>query len=101
MKKSLFMFLIVLLCLASPSWATTYYIDLDSGNDTSAGTSTGTAWKTIPGTRNVGYTTFTTDASWGTGTVIFDGTSFTTGYPVIYVRVNGVKWDAVSNYTIK
>lgn len=151
----------IIFCLiTNTANATTYYVDFDTGSDTAAGTSTGTAWKTLPGTRNVGdtayittsygggvisttnkvpcgtvlvlklgtthdisdgnridlrtgagefyndctsasYTTFTTDSSWGTGQVILDGTSFTTAYPIVYIRVNGVKWDGISNYTIK
>jgi len=57
-------FLVVLSCKAA-----TYYVDLDGGNDASAGTSQGTAWKTIPGTRNVGDTAFVT-LSYGSGTIV-------------------------------
>jgi hypothetical protein len=37
----------VLVCLAAPAWATTYYVSASSGNDTSSGTSAETAWKTL------------------------------------------------------
>ena len=36
--------------LAVPAYSKTYYIDFDDGNDTDSGTSTSTAWRTIPGT---------------------------------------------------
>lgn len=36
--------------------ATTYYIDHGAGNDSLGGTTTGTAWKSIPGTRDTGNT---------------------------------------------
>jgi len=47
-------------------YSATYYIDFDGGSDTNAGTSEGTAWKTIPGTRN---TADSDDEStcWGSG----------------------------------
>lgn len=46
----------------------TYYIDFASGNDASAGTSTGSPWKTLPGTRNAGDTDYQS-SSWGGGTI--------------------------------
>ncbi len=47
MRKLLFVFLI--LFGAVPAFATNYYIDLASGSDAAAGTSTGVAWKHSPG----------------------------------------------------
>jgi hypothetical protein len=38
----------LILFLASPVWATDYYIDYGAGNDANAGTATGTAWKHFP-----------------------------------------------------
>ena len=45
MKKIIHLILILL--LASPAWAVVYYVDCNAANDSGAGTSTGTAWKTI------------------------------------------------------
>lgn len=44
--------------------AATYYVDPASGNDANAGTSTGSPWKTPPGTRNTGNTGYLR-TSWG------------------------------------
>lgn len=51
MKRLLF----ALLLLASPSWATIYYLDQTGGDDGAAGTSTGTAWKTIGKANSASY----------------------------------------------
>ncbi|MEI8139857.1 MAG: choice-of-anchor D domain-containing protein [bacterium] len=42
-----------------------YYIDFQAGNDTNSGTSSGAAWKTIPGTRNPANTADVA-TRWGT-----------------------------------
>ena len=44
--------------------AATYYVDFDAGSDAAAGTSTGTAWKSIPGTRTTTDTGYRQSA-WG------------------------------------
>ncbi len=44
--------------------AMTYYVDPASGLDSNAGTSPATAWRTPPGTRNIGNTAFVS-SSWG------------------------------------
>ena len=44
--------------------ATTYYVDFNGGSDSNAGTTTSTAWRTIPGTRNTGDSAFKS-TSWG------------------------------------
>ncbi len=41
--------LVFFLCWSGSAWALIYYADITGGNDASAGTSTGTAWKHIPG----------------------------------------------------
>ena len=38
---------IVLLLMYVPAWGATYYVDATGGNDSNAGTATGSAWKTI------------------------------------------------------
>jgi hypothetical protein len=45
----------------------TYYVDFASGDDTHAGTSEATAWKTIPGTRLADNSNWRS-TDWGTGT---------------------------------
>jgi PKD domain/Putative Ig domain len=44
-------FVSVLLAVA-PAYSAIYYIDFANGNDNNSGTSTSSAWKTIPGTRS-------------------------------------------------
>ncbi len=68
MRKLILVILILLLFNISVVDAATYYVDFDAGNDTSAGTSTGTAWKTLPGTKNTGDTAYVT-TSYGGGTI--------------------------------
>ena len=43
------------------------YIDFQGGNDSNAGTSTATAWKTIPGTRLADNSNWRAKDSWGSG----------------------------------
>ncbi len=45
-EPTLFAILLVLV-MFSPSWAATYYVDATNGNDSNAGTSEATPWKTI------------------------------------------------------
>ncbi|HVK56082.1 MAG TPA: right-handed parallel beta-helix repeat-containing protein [Burkholderiales bacterium] len=49
---------------ASSAFAATYYVDPASGNDSNAGTSQSSPWKTIPGTRNTGNSGWLRSA-WG------------------------------------
>lgn len=51
--------------------AITYYVDFDGGNDSSNGTSTGTAWLNLPGTRNVGNTAYVNTHSIVAGDTIY------------------------------
>jgi len=67
MKKLLFLLVFTLLVFTTTCFGATYYIDFTSGNDASAGTAEGTAWKTIPGTRNTGDTDWQA-TDWGSGT---------------------------------
>ncbi len=62
--------LLLLFCLLVPGFAygVTYYIDFSTGSDTNAGTSTSTAWKTIPGTRTANESTWQS-TDWGSGTI--------------------------------
>jgi hypothetical protein len=46
----------------------TYYIDFSTGDDSHAGTSEGTAWKTIPGTRKADNSGWES-SDWGGGTI--------------------------------
>lgn len=55
---------LLLFCLALRLGAASYFVDLDAGSDSNDGTSTGTAWRTIPGTRNSGDTAYVVSA-WG------------------------------------
>ncbi len=57
---------LVLLCLlwAIPARAVTYFVDPQSGSDTNAGTSQGSPWQTIPGTRTATDSGFLRTA-WG------------------------------------
>lgn len=72
MKQLLFLVLFV----AQIASAATYYVDFDGGSDAANGTSTGTAWKNIPGTRNAAdsadiaatFGSFTTSAKVPAGT---------------------------------
>ena len=50
MIRSSLLILALLLFLPLTVLATDYYVDFDSGDDTAAGTSTGTAWLNLPGT---------------------------------------------------
>lgn len=50
----------VVLESAPVTYATTFYIDFQAGNDTAAGTSPATAWRTIPGTRTLNDTGYVT-----------------------------------------
>ncbi len=47
----------------------TYYVDFDNGNDAAAGTTKETAWKTLPGTRNVANSDWRS-SSYGAGVVV-------------------------------
>lgn len=58
----------VFLLFSAWSQGATYYIDLDSGVDSNAGTSSGAPWKTIPGTRNTADSA-DQSTSWGGGTI--------------------------------
>lgn len=53
-----------ILLLVRSVFGATYYVDFDSGNDAAAGTSTATAWKTIPGTYKADGSGFL-NAAWG------------------------------------
>lgn len=71
--------------------ASTYYVDFAAGNDSSAGTSTGTAWRTIPGT----YLTNSSDllnTAWGSinaGNRIGDNTTIKLKSGTIHSYTNG------------
>lgn len=49
---SFVIFFFALFGLAKSSWAATYYVDFQGGNDSKAGTSTDTPWKHSPGDSN-------------------------------------------------
>jgi len=59
---------ILLLAFTLQACGATYYVDFVAGNDASAGSGQGTAWKTIPGTRTADDSTYVT-ASYGGGTI--------------------------------
>ena len=59
--------LALFLLFSLPLFSVTYYIDFAGGDDTAAGTAEGTAWKTIPGTRNTGGGGWQS-TDWGSGT---------------------------------
>ena len=67
-QKTKLIFIIILFFglfgVTKSSLAATYYIDFNNGSDAAAGTSTATAWKTIPGTRNTANTDWQS-TSWG------------------------------------
>jgi len=57
---------LLLLTMVQCCLGATYYVDFNSGSDVAAGTSTGTAWKTIPGSRNKDDTDYQSTV-WGPG----------------------------------
>jgi hypothetical protein len=63
------LFFCLLLSCMSLQAAAVYYVDLDGGNDASAGTSTNSPWRTIPGTRTTSDSGYL-HASWGSITTI-------------------------------
>lgn len=152
-RPLLFLPLLHLLLLSARVFAATYYVDPATGNDANAGTTTGSPWKTIPGTRNAedtgayaanwggfssssrlpigtiirikggsvfdsslsigplminafsssvytdgatsygGGVKFISDQSWGSGSVIFDGTSVSNSIAMVVSQLDGVMWD--------
>ncbi len=56
---------LVLVLATAHAHAATYYVDPQSGSDTNDGSSTGTTWETIPGTRTKDNTAFLR-TQWGT-----------------------------------
>jgi hypothetical protein len=66
MKTLLRLIIICTLLLPGVGWGATYFIDFTAGSDTAAGTSTATAWKTIPGTRNAAMNNWQSTC-WGAG----------------------------------
>ncbi len=63
----LFMALIFTSFYNKEGYSATYYIDFDNGNNTSAGATKETAWKSIPGTRDYSGTEWQSN-TWGNGT---------------------------------
>ena len=107
--------LLALVCSlwASDAYAATYYIDFANGNDASAGTSTATAWKHIPGTRNISDTGWQL-TSWGGGAVstsnrvpagtvfkLKSGSTYTSSIGgVIWIEPTFYQAASASNYTV-
>lgn len=85
-------FLALLLSIISAS-AATYYVDFDAGNDASAGTSTGAAWRTIPGTRTTAGTAYLRSA-WGP----FDGSTKVPSGTTIQVKAGTTHTSAAGGY---
>lgn len=56
--------LILPFVLSLSSVGATFYVDLDAGDNSAAGTSTGAAWRNIPGTRNAADSAFVTASGW-------------------------------------
>lgn len=93
---------VLVFCMAARAFSATYYIDFDSGNDASAGTSTGTAWKSLPGTQDAASTgdlsssygggTFTTSSKVPAGTIfkIKSGTTWNS--------TDGGRWNITSSW---
>ena len=65
MMRALFSAALLLVCLSSVAQATNYYVDPTGGNDDNAGTSTGAAWRTPPGTRTANNSGFLSGGTWG------------------------------------
>ena len=89
--------LFILFCLLPPLvGATTYYVDFASGNNASAGTSQGTAWKNFPGTAlNYDFSTFITGSGWPAGKIqpgdiikVKSGTTYQTNGGFGMVRIS-------------
>lgn len=76
-----------------PLHAATYYVDFDAGNDASAGTSTGTAWQTIPGTRTTVGSAYLRSA-WGP----FNGSNKVPSGSTIQVKAGGSHISAAGGY---
>jgi len=75
MIKRIISIIFLILLWITPAISATYYIDFSvAGDDTAAGTAEGTAWKTIPGTRNTGDTDWEQTA-WGTAGATFNSGS--------------------------
>jgi hypothetical protein len=64
----IFLVFLLLVIFSQSANAVTYYIDFDNGNDSASGTSSTTAWKTIPGTRTTNNSTWRS-TSWGGQTI--------------------------------
>lgn len=62
MKTLLLLFVFAALCCDA---ASVFYVDPVNGSDSNAGTSTGAAWKTIPGTRTTNDSGFVNSGVWG------------------------------------
>ena len=71
-------FLLIFLLIASPTFATDYYVDFDEGNDNSSGLDSDNAWKTLPGTRNSGDTGWQ-ETEWGSPAVFSSGSKVPAG----------------------
>lgn len=110
--KHLATFIFVFL-VASNLFATTYYVDFDAGSDAAAGTSTGTAWRTLPGTRKADDTGYlnTTWGSFTTSAKVPDNTTFeikagtvmdsTDGGYVWFANSSGFYASAASNIVVE
>ncbi len=85
-------FLFIFVALAQYAFgASVFYVDPVNGNDANNGTSTGTAWKTIPGTRTTNDSGFYS-AAWGainTTDRITDNTTINLRPLYVYSGTNG------------
>lgn len=93
MNRNSSILLLILLCVSASLRldAATYYVDPVNGNDANNGTSTGTAWKTIPGTRTTNDSGFVVSA-WGSITTsarIVENTTINLRPLYVYSGTNG------------
>jgi Right handed beta helix region len=75
--------------------AATYYVDFTSGSDANNGTSTGTPFKTIPGTRTVNGSSYL-NSSWGS----FTSSSKIPENTTFIVKAGGDETSAIAGYVL-
>src|ERR1700693_968932 len=110
MIKRFFAPILLVLLLGLPAFATTYYADYVSGNDSSNGTSTTTPWKHVPGMQGCSGVCASTKPSAGDRFILKGGVTWpNANFPVlwswsgtsgnnIYIGVDK-SWSAGSSWT--
>ena len=85
-KSSISVAFMWVLSAVTPACSAIYYIDFANGSDANSGTSTLSAWKTIPGTRSSAGGSWASTA-WGpSGSRVFDGSKMVPGGTTFRLR---------------